>query len=733
LDWNKELLRQGTRQEYGLSYSGTGEKSDYFASFGYLNEQGFLIKSDFRKFTGRVNVNTQPTSWFKTGFNLSGTLTNSNTANDGSSTGYVNPFYFTRNIGPIYPVYAHDQVTGDYLLDAGGNRYYDYGNMNGTAGVPSRPSGASPGRHVVQETKLNENLFKRNIASGRAFADVMFTKDLKFTTNISVDLTNYSGSTYDNKVIGDGAPAGRASKTSTTTTSYTFNQLLNYTKTINKHNFSVLMGHENYSFNYNYFNGSAQGQAVDGNTELVNFSTINSLTSYTDNYRIESYLSRVNYDYAGKYFVSGSLRRDGNSRFKKEFRWDNFWSIGAGWRIDKEAFMSISWIDQLKLRSSYGRVGNDAIRDNNGNNVYYPYQALYSLGFNNATEPGIRQSSLPNDSIRWEGAKSADIGIDFSLFKNRLSGSIEYYNRTTDNMIFPVQVPLSNGGYTLSKNIGEMVNKGVEIQLSGEIVRKKNFSWRMDVNWTTLKNEITKMPPGQPTIISGTKQLQVGHSMYDYWLRDWQGVDPSDGAALYKAVTYNTTDGRIRGKEDTVTTNINNAQYKYAGSAIPDFYGSIGNTFTYKAFELSFMFTYQVGGKIYDASYATLMNPGSTSSAGYGAALHVDMLKGWQKAGDITDIPRMDNSKGGIFDATSSRFLTDASFLNFRSVSIAYNIPKAWLSRITVSNARLFVSGENLAWLSARKAMNVQQSFTGVTSNTYVPARTFTVGLNVNF
>lgn len=721
LDWNRELERQGTRQEYSLYYSGGNDKSDFYSSFGYIGEKGFIIRSDQRKFTGRLNVNSQPLTWFKTGLNISGTTTNSNQASDGSSTAYVNPFFFTRTMGPIYPLYAHDPVSGNYLLDASGNRFYDLGNLS-SIGLPNRPSNASPGRHAIAETKWNHSEYKRNILSGRAYADISFTKDLKLTTNISIDQTNFYGASYENNIVGDGAPAGRASKTTQIVRSYTFNQLVNYAKKIKEHSFTILAGHENYDLNIDNFSASRQNQIVSGNFDLDNFTTTNSVSSSVDKARIESYLSRVNYDFEGKYFISGSLRRDGNSRFKEDFRWDNFWSIGAAWRLDKEKFMKISWIDALKLRASYGRVGNDDL------STYYPYQALYSLGFNNAGEPGIRQQSLRDDSIRWEGQKSSDFAVEFGLFKNRISGTVEYYNRVSDDLIFGVQLPLSLGGYTLNKNIGEMVNKGWEVQLSGDVLRKKDFNWRMDLNWSTLKNEITKMPADRPEIISGTKKLAVGHSIYDYWLRDWQGVDPSDGSGLYRAASYVAANSRIRGKDDTVTVSQNNAQFVYAGSAIPDFWGSVTNTFTYKGFELSVLLTYQVGGKIYDATYAALMSVGS-----YGGALHEDALKAWKNAGDITGVPRMDASKTGVFDAQSSRFLIDASFLNIRSLSIAYNIPSSVLSKIYASNARFFVNGENLQWFSKRKGMNVQQSFTGVTSNVYVPARVISFGLNVNF
>lgn len=359
LDWTKDLVRLGSRQDYAVTYSGGNDKSDYFSSFGFTNERGFILRSDWKRFTGRINVNTQPLSWFKTGINISAAINNSNQASDGSSTGYVNPFFFTRSIGPIYPVYAHNQTTGDYLLNALGQRFYDYGNFS-ALGIPNRPGGASPGRHVIEETKLNQSLFKRNTISGRSYASVIFRPWLKFTTNISIDITDYNGSSYENTKVGDGAPAGRASKTNTKTTSYTFNQILELNKKVKSHNFGFTAGHENYDWTYDYFYGFKQGQVLEGNVEFENFSTINRLTSQVDKRRIESYFSRVNYDFGGKYFVSANIRWDGNSRFSPDVRWENFWGVGLAWRIDKENFMSgLSWVNALKLRSSYGQLGNE--------------------------------------------------------------------------------------------------------------------------------------------------------------------------------------------------------------------------------------------------------------------------------------------------------------------------------------------------------------------------------------
>ncbi|HEU4608113.1 MAG TPA: TonB-dependent receptor, partial [Chitinophagaceae bacterium] len=387
------------------------------------------------------------------------------------------------------------------------------------------------------------------------------------------------------------------------------------------------------------------------------------------------------------YFLSVSYRADGNSRFSDNVRWGNFGSIGLGWRIDKESFMqSISWINQLKLRGSYGSVGND-----NGIGLY-PFRALYDFA-NNSAEPGFLQSSVENPELTWEKNTQFDLGVDFALFSNRLSGSIEYFNRQSDNLLFQVPLPLSTGISYIWQNVGTMYNRGVELQVSVDAVRQKDFNWNINFNWTTLKNEITKLPDGQDEIISGTKKLMVGHSIYDYWLRGWYGVDPADGAGLYLAETNDPSNSRVSEKGDIVTTAVNNGKYHYAGSAIPDFYGGITNSFRYKAVELSILLNYQVGGKIYDQTYATLMHDGT-----YGNALSVDVLNRWQSPGQKTNVPRMDNAKVGQWDAQSDRWLTSASFLNIRAVNLMYNLPAKFIAKANAQSARVYLSAENL-WL----------------------------------
>ncbi|MDP2236086.1 MAG: TonB-dependent receptor [Bacteroidales bacterium] len=722
LDWQKALMQTGSRNEYNILYSGGTAKSDYFASLGYLNENGYLIKTDFERLSGRLNVNTQATSWFRTGVNISANVSMSQTARDQSTSSFVNPFFFTRNIGPIYPIYAQTPITGEYILDDNGNKIYDLGNML-NLGLPFRPSGAYSGRHVVAETMFNEGDFRRNVLSSRTFGEIKFLNDFTFTVNASMDVSAYSDKSYDNAIVGDGAPAGRASRTSTQTTSVNFNQLLNYARSFGEHSFEALLGHESYDFTYDYFYGSKQGVVVDGNYELINFTTINSLNSYQRKYRNEGYFTRLNYGFDEKYFVSGSYRLDGSSRFFKEERWGSFWSLGLGWRLDKEYFMQIPQVNMMMFRASYGQVGNDGLTS------YYPWQALYRLNRNNANEPGFDQSTLPAYDLTWESNNSFNIGLDFGIFQ-RFRGNLEWFHRVSDNLLFDVPLPVSSGISSIDKNIGAMYNQGFEMRVAADVFDKTAVKWTVDMNVTTVKNRITKMPFGEDDeIIEGTKKLKEGRSVYDYWLRQWYGVDPADGLSLYYAQNTDVSreDIRLIGT-DTLTFLMANAKYAYSGSAIPNLVGGITNIVSYKDFELTVLLTYQLGGKVYDGIYRSLMN-----YENWGSAMHADLSMAWKQPGDNTDVPRLDPTMTTDNNAISSRWLIDGSYLNLRSVNLTYNVPKDFSKKLNVGNAKLYATAENLFLISKRKGMNIQQSFAGTTSNAYIQSRIVTVGLNVSF
>src|SRR4030095_3294378 len=489
LNWTNEIMRNGKRSDYGINFSGGAEKSDYYLSVGYLKENGFTSETDFERYSARLNVNVNPLEWLKTGLNINSNYSEFNISSDGG--GIVNPFTFTRNLGPIYPYYAHNMTTGAYVLDPLGNRIWDLGNFQnspiGTANdIRNRP-GTSSGRHAPAELLLNDNGSTRWVVGTSWTTEIRFLKNFKFTNNVSVSFQSQNDFSYENTIVGDGAPAGRSSKATGTSRGFTANQLLNFNKKFGKHNVDVLAGHENYDQYDQSLDGFKQGQSLTGNTELGNFTTINSLNSSIDRYRIESFFSRVTYDYNNRYLLTASVRTDGNSRFSPESRWGTFWSVGGGWNISRESFLkNIKWIDRLKIRASYGLVG---VADGIG---FYAWQGLYGFA-NNANEPGIVQSqtSVENRDLTWEVNTQADLGIEFSLFKSRLSGTIEYYNRKSSDLLFAVPTPLSSGILSRTKNTATMLNKGVEVQLSGDIIRTKDFTWNLEVNLTTVNNEIT--------------------------------------------------------------------------------------------------------------------------------------------------------------------------------------------------------------------------------------------------
>lgn len=728
-DWYGGMERTGKRTDANVSTAGSTDKSDYLISLGYLNDQGFILKSDFRRFNARVNVNTKLKPWLRTGLNLSGTMSDASVASDastGNGASFVNAFSFARGIGPIYPVHAFDATGNPIMNPITGEQWYDYGIHPGAI---NRPSGASPGRHVIYETMLNDNAFRRSLISARSFVEVKFLKDFTFTPNISMDLRNNNTEVFWNPLVGDGAGTnGYKSQTTNTIRSYTFNQLLTYNKTIGLHNFSALVGHENYSYNFRTFSADRNNLIARGNTEFPNFVTSLSSTGRADNDRIESYLSKFSYSYNDKYFVDASLRRDGSSRFSPNRRWGTFFSVGGSWAIKKENFLKeSSWIDDLRLKVSYGQVGNNAILESDGSARYYGDRAFFDLGLNSNVEGGVLLATVATPDLTWEKQNTLNTGVSFSFLGKRLYGELEFYNKNVDDLILNIPQPLSSAVTTVVRNTGSMYNRGVELQLGAEILRSKDFNWNIVTNWSVFKNQITKLPAETPQIISGTKRREAGHSIYDYWLRQYAGVDPTDGAALYIPAegTAATSIRTVNGVQ-YVTTQAN-AKFDYSGSAIPDLLGSVNNTFSYKDWSLSFLINYQIGGKAYDGVYQGLMSTGS-----YGSALHKDILSSWTPSNTTANIPRADYGNSVNINATSSRWLVDASYWNIRNVNLAYTLPQSFLSKIDVKNARLFVTAENLYLHSKRKGLNPSESFDGVNANTYPQGRAISVGVNLS-
>lgn len=726
-DWNKELSRTALRQEYNVSVNGGTQNSTFFASASYTNEDGIVKWSDFERFTGRVGVASQVNNWLKVDASLSGATSNQNGfLAEGTYT--TNPFYYGRVMAPIYPIYQYDS-NGQIVKDAKGDPMYDMGGGSSPYAWAGHTRQYAPNSNLIVTLPLDDRSTERNLLSARVSTEIKFLKDFTLKISGNTDISNDYKTTYQNNMYGDAeSVAGRSTKNYIKTNSYTFNQILTWNKSFGNHNLALLAGHENYEYKYRYLEATRTGFTIP-TTEIVAGSVAEGSTSYTNEYSLEGYLFQANYDYADKYYLSGSFRYDGTSRFYKDARWGTFWSLGGSWRLSEEDFIKEQeWIQNLKLKASFGQQGNDNILDEWGDPIYFGWQSLYSFDDkNNGTLNGAVHSQLLNKKLEWEKNSNLNVGVEFAMF-DFLRGELDVFNRVSSNLLFKAPRPQSTGIEYLWQNIGTMRNTGLEVTLGFDIFKKTDFRWSLDVNATFFKNKITKMPTdadGKPQeIVSGTKKLSEGHSIYDFWLREYAGVDKEDGSALYY-MDVKDDNGNVTGRETTKDQNA--ASYYYMGAATPDLYGGFTNSFSYKGFDLSIFFTYQIGGKMYDTNYAALMHPGS-----FGTHWSKDILNRWQNPGDETDVPRLQNNYTAA-TAASSRWLKNASFLSLKNVTLSYTLPKSIQNKLDMKGCKIFLTGDNLFLLSKRKGMDPQQSFNGTSDYTYVPNRVVSLGINVTF
>lgn len=718
--WEDALFRTASRTNANFSVSGANDRTDYYVSAGFLNEDGIVRFSGYKRYNFRINVNTAATDWLTTGVNLDGAMSNRKDVPSGG-TATTNPFYYTRQMGPIYPVYQHDLTTGAFVIDpATGKNMLDWGTPDQ---MGTRPyAGRSNLLGSLDLDDRSRDIFNGNM---NTYAEVKFLRHFAFKATLGVNYFANNITSYQNNQYGDAAPTpglsdgGRSTKTNDRQVSLTGNQVLTYTREFGKHNLRILAGHENYKYTYSYVSANASGFTFPGQSELDNGTgPFGPASSATDNHRIESYFGNVNYDYDSKYLLSASYRTDGSSRFRDEVRWGNFYSVGLGWRLTQEKFLeNVGWLNELKFKASYGEQGNENI------GLYYPYVSYYYANGNGTYTPPSRPV---NEDLLWETNKTANIGFDFAMFDNRLQGTIEWFNKQSDNLLFDVPLPISTGYSSVWQNIGSMKNYGIDVQLGYTAIRSKNFNWRVDLNLTSFKNKITKLPPIQARngIPSGTKKLMEGRGIFDFWLREYAGVDASTGDALYYQDILDAN-GKPTGQR-TVTNIYNNATFYFFGSALPDFSGGLNNSFQYKNFDLSFLLTFSYGGQFYDGNYAGIMHRGSP-----GTAWHADILQRWQKPGDITNVPRLQNAVANQ-DGVSTRFLFDGSYLNVKNITLSYTLPKPLANRLHMGSAQFFANVDNAVLFTAKKGMDPQRAFNGTSDATYTPFRTISFGFNVN-
>lgn len=725
LDWFDALERQGIRNNYSFNVTSGTEKSQIFFSASYLDEKGYVIESDYNRLTTRLNATLTPKSWLTLGANVNLTLAETNGPTGAGSSSIVNPFGFAKNIGSIYPI-ALVNAEGSSIRDAAGNLIYDDGEGNPAFGIQARPY--SLGRNALAEAIYNDELDRNNNVGARLFAEFTIMPDLNLKLTYGQDIQDGINKSYENERIGDGAPTGRYGERRFRRVVENFSQVLNYTKSFNDvHNFDITLGHESFDRNYSQNNGLANTQTATGIYEFANFSVVSSLGGYTSDKRTEGYFGRLNYNFNEKYFISASARRDGSSVFDEDVRWGDFYSVGASWLIHKEAFMdSVSFVDNLKLRASYGEVGND----NLGN--FYVSKPLYAV-YSNAGAPALYWDTLGNNALTWENIVSWDAAIEFSMFNRFLDGTIEYYEKVSNDLLYNLPIAPSNGLVEKPDNVGALTNSGFEFSLTGHMIDTVDFSWDLTLQGSTLKNEITELPT---PFTSGSKRWDVGKSIFDYYIFHSAGVDPANGDALYYMFEDND-DGTARipvlnsdGSQQT-TNDYQEAGRAYTGtSSVPDFIGSVQNSLRYKDLSLDVMITFSQGGEILDYGYSAMMHPGT-----YGRSIHTDQLKAWRTPGQVTEFPRLESGNPNQTVSQSSRFLTDASFVALRNLSLSYDLTDVIAREgLQVDRLRVFASGENLFVSSARQGLNPQYNLGGTPSgNDYNPGRIFSVGLNLTF
>ena len=723
LKWNENWMDAVTkkapvRQEYIVNLSGGNEKTKYMFSMGYLDEEGTIKTTDFRRFSGRANIDSQVKKWLKTGMNMNVAKSKSSSTSLGSVDGASNTnsdnVFCTAFLMPaIYPVYEKD-ADGKTVYGSDGKAVYDYG--------VSRPTSNWSSLGALYDDRYRINV---ESASGRTYIDLGGLKEgklkgLKFTVGFGFDYKNSRYDYYYNPYRGNASETnGKIIADLYKTFSYTFNQLLDYNRVFaEKHTLDILVGHEYYSYKNDYVGGSKTGLPFGGMYELSAASTLYSLEGYEDNYGIESVLSRVNYSYDNKYYLSGSYRCDASSRFEKHHRWGNFWSVGASWRISEENFMKdIKWINGLTAKVSYGVQGNDNI------GTYYAWQAFYDMSYPNANSSGVLISSLENIDLKWEKNGNFNIGLEGKMLDNRLNVSMEWYSRKTTDMLMDYPMAVSLGFSSYNKNVGNMRNRGFEFSVNGTVMRSDNISWTVGLQASTIKNKVLALAD-KNEIINDVYITRTGEALNSFYVSSSAGVDPENGDKLYW-VWDTDANGNKGERYKSNSYNQAIACRHIGGSRIPDVYGSISTDFKYRNFDVSVMTTYSVGGKIYDYVYHQLMYP---YYAGDNAAKN--RAKAWKNPGDITDIPRIDIA--GTYAVTDDD-LFSASYFSIKNITVGYTLPEKWVDKAGISSVRLSLTADNLWTFTSLKGMDPQSDFTGSTGYTYSASRIISFGVNIRF
>jgi TonB-linked SusC/RagA family outer membrane protein len=697
-NWRDVVTRKANQEQYNVSLSGGNEKTQFYSSAGYFNQAGTTIASDFRRFNGSLSLTHKANNWFTLNTIINGSSSVQHTPANGGA--FANPILNSFFLLPWYTPRNAD----------GSLRYNDpEGEF---------PAGGGIYNPLVQAS-FDRNSAIQTILKGSVSGEFKILNNLKFTSRFASEYFNIQEDQYRNPFYGDGfANGGDAFSSYSKVFDYTWSNFFDFKQNLNKANniyFDLKLGYE--AQQNDFYALQAGGQGFPKTLALQYLaSTATPTTAYTlpSGSSTTSLFTIGNINYKDRYVLSGSFRRDGSSVFGENNRYGNFYSVGGTWNINEEEFFkSVRAVNILKLRASYGETGNAL-----GFGLYTPL-ATYGYGVNYSGQPGSAPNNVGNQNLTWEKNKIFNIGLDFALLKNRISGTVEYYNRKTSNLLLAVPLSRTSGFATQNQNVGALVNKGIEVTLSGSPIVTRQFSWNISFNIAHNKNQVTELYRNNP-IGNGNFNYTVGHDLLTYYLRQWAGVDAQTG----KPQWY------IDSSMSKTTNTYSGAKQVLNYSASPKFFGSLTNTFTYKGISLETQFYYNYGSYLYD-TWGSYLNSEGLYLGSFNQSS--TQLTAWQKAGDITNVPQIIFGGNNNSYRASTRFLYKGDYIRLRNVQLSYSLPQSIVSKARIANLTLYVRGTNLFTFGTAKDLPYDPE-SGVFSSTnleiFIP-KTITGGIKI--
>lgn len=707
-DWGELASQAGFTQDYNISLSGGNEKMSSYFSLGYYSEEGTVKGYKYDRYSFRYRSNYKPFSWLTIKPNISGSMKNT----DDSQYDY----------------------TAKYTMFPWDSPYDEDGNL-----VPDRYSGwvdSSDLNYLNSISYGNHTARKTYEFSGNFDFDIKITDWLTFTSVNNYRWTGYFQSTYtDPRTDSASGVQGRVEEEQTNNIQRYTNQYLTFNKIFGKHSVQALLAYEFMDTSAKVINAKGTG-IVSGFEVLDATATPEEVGGNLTEWAKQSVFAKANYTYDNRYLAEVSLRRDGASNFGDDKKYGNFFSISAGWNINREKWFKADWVDVLKLRASYGSVGNIPYSK-------YPQYGLYSVSSNYNGIPAILISQVGNKDLTWEQTYTAGVGIDANFFNNRLRFVFDYYNKYTSNILYQVPVSGLTGITSRWQNVGEMRNSGIEITIGGDIIRTKDWLWSLDLNMGYNKNKLEKLYGDDPnmmiiggggndTTIAGAaeKVLKVGYSTDRYYLREWAGVDPKNGAPLWY---------KNDGSGET-TSNYSEAKQVMTEATSPKLFGGFNTSLTWKNIDLNASFGFSLGGKIYNYSRQEYDSDGAYTDRNQMKL--IDGWSRWEKEGDIATHPAASYGNKSNSNKASTRYLEDGDYLKLRSLSIGYNLN---LSKYYIQNMRIYFTAENVFTLTGFSGIDPEvpayydettgtyKSIGTAGANLYPSTRKFMFGINLTF